>query len=962
MLTGRTAELETLLGLVDHVPERGAALVVRGESGIGKTSLLLAACRHATGSGARVLSTAGVQSEADLAFSGLHQLVLPLLADSGWWRPGQAALGGGPPVSPSMSDGLGRLSERQQDALASAFGVGTGPAPDPFLVGLAALNLLSAAAGARPLVCVVDDAHWLDQASAQTLAFAARRLSAEPVVILFAADEPSEDFRGLPELVVEGLQEADALELLDSVVRGPLDGRVRERILAETRGNPLALVEFSRGLSPAQLAGGYGLSAAMPHGRSLPGQIEESFLRRMQTLPADTQLLLLAAAAEPVGDPALLWHAAERLGIPWEALSPAVTAGLLEVDVRVRFHHPLVRSAIYQAAPVAERQKVHRALGEVTQPDLDPDRRAWHRAQAAAGPDEEVASELERSADRAQARGGRAAQAAFLERAVALTLDSALRVERALAAARAKFEAAAPDAASRLLAIAELSPLDQLQRARLERLRAQIAFARTGSADIPGLTIGPEAPALLLDAARRLETLDVELARETYLEAVTAAMWIGSESQGCGIRAVAEAARQAPPGPQPPRPVDLLLDGLATRFTESYAAALPGLRQALHALAGTEGRPDDSPRWLWFTCPVAPEPLALDLWDDQTWHDIATRAVRICRDTGALAVLPNALTYRACLHVLAGEFAAAMALTGEAYAIAEETGSAPLRYPSLLLVAWRGQETEALNVIDMCIKDAKARGLERPIGFAQCVTALLYNGLGRYDEALAATQRARAYFPADHLDDLGQLGWALIELVEAGVHTGNLEVASDALRRLQERTSTSGTNWALGIGARSRALLSEGETAERLYQEAIERLSRTRIRVELSRARLHYGEWLRRENRRVDAREQLRRAHDEFASMGAEAFAARASRELLATGEKVRQRRDSTRYDLTPTETQIVRLACEGMTNAEIGVQLFISRRTVEWHLSKVFKKLGITSRRGLRRALPDRERGSVTP
>ena len=952
MLTGRTAELETLLGLVDHVPERGAALVVRGESGIGKTSLLLAACRHATGSGARVLSTAGVQSEADLAFSGLHQLVLPLLADSGWWRPGQAALGGGPPVSPSMSDGLGRLSERQQDALASAFGVGTGPAPDPFLVGLAALNLLSAAAGARPLVCVVDDAHWLDQASAQTLAFAARRLSAEPVVILFAVDEPSEDFRGLPELVVEGLQEADALELLDSVVRGPLDGRVRERILAETRGNPLALVELPRGLSPTQLAGGYGLSAVMPPAQSWPGRIEESFLRRMRTLPADTQLLLLVAAAEPVGDPALLWRAAGRLGILYEALSPAAAAGLLEVDLGVRFRHPLVRSAVYRTAPPAERQKVHQALAEVTPPDLDPDRRAWHRAHAAAGPDEEVASELVRSAGRAQARGGPAAGAAFLERAVALTLDPALRAERALAAARAKFEAAAPEAASKLLATAELGPLNQLQRAHLERLRAQIAFARTGSADIPGLTIGPQATVLLLDAAKRLEPLDVELARETYLEAITAAMWTGSESLGCGVKAVAEAARQALPGPQPARPVDLLLDGLAMRFTEPYAAALPALRQALHALAGRDGRPDDSPRLLWFTCPVAPEPLALDLWDDQTWYEIATRAVRICRDAGSLAVLPNALTYRAGLHVLAGEFAAASALIDEAYAIAEATGSAPLRYPSLLLAAWRGHEAEALNVIDACIQDAKARGLERPIGFSQCVTALLYNGLGRYHEALAAAQRARAYFPTDHLDDLGQLGWALIELVEAGVHTGSRDLAADALRRLEERTSACGTDWALGIEARSRALLSEGDAAERLYREAIERLSRTRIRAELARARLHYGEWLRRENRRVDAREHLRRAHDEFVSMGAGAFAARAKRELRSTGERARQRRDETRYELTPSETQIARLAREGLTNSEISAQLFISPRTVEWHLHQVFMKLGITSRRGLHEKL----------
>ena len=951
-LIGRTAELETLFRVVDRAPDRGRALVVRGEPGIGKTSLLKAASRHATDSGVRVLSTVGVQAEADLAFSGLHQLVLPWLAGTDWRRPGPGALDGVPPVSDSTFDGFGRLPERQRDALATALGVGTGPTPDRFLVGLAALNLLSAEAEERPLLCVVDDAQWLDRASAQTLAFVARRLSAEPVAILFAASEPSEDFRGLPELAVGGLQEADALELLHSVVPGPLDEQVRERILAETRGNPLALVELPRGLSPAQLAGGYGLSAVMPPAQSWPGWIEESFLRRMRTLPADTQLLLLVAAAEPVGDPALLWRAAGRLGILYEALSPAVAAGL--PGGRSRRAIPPSAGALsglrYGTAGRAPKGAPGASAGDPTGPGSGSARLAPRtgcggsrrggrvRTRAIGGP--------------GASTGGPAAGAAFLERAVALTLDPALRAERALAAARAKFEAAAPEAASKLLATAELGPLDQLQRAHLERLRAQIAFARTGSADIPGLTIGPQATALLLDAAKRLEPLDVELARETYLEAITAAMWTGSESLGCGVKAVAEAARQALPGPQPARPVDLLLDGLAMRFTEPYAAALPALRQALHALAGRDGRPDDSPRLLWFTCPVAPEPLALDLWDDQTWHEIATRAVRICRDAGSLAVLPNALTYRAGLHVLAGEFAAASALIDEAYAIAEATGSAPLRYPSLLLAAWRGHEAEALNVIDACIQDAKARGLERPIGFSQCVTALLYNGLGRYHEALAAAQRARAYFPTDHLDDLGQLGWALIELVEAGVHTGSRDLAADALRRLEERASASGTDWALGIEARSRALLSEGDAAERLYREAIERLSRTRIRAELARARLHYGEWLRRENRRVDAREHLRRAHDEFASMGAGAFAARAKRELRSTGERARQRRDETRYELTPSETQIARLAREGLTNSEIGAQLFISPRTVEWHLHQVFMKLGITSRRGLHETL----------
>lgn len=935
-LVGRAAELGVLFDFVDGVRERDGAraLVVRGEQGIGKTSLLFAARARAGVQGVRVLSTAGVQSEVDLPFSGLHQLLLPLLANR-----------------------LEHLPERQRDALRGALGLGVEAAPDRFLVGLAVLTLLSEEAEGSPLLCLVDDAHWLDQPSAQTLAFMVRRLSAESVVVVFAASEPRDELRGLPELVVEGLTDADARELLGSVVPGRLDERVRERILAEAGGNPLALLELPRRLSPAQLAGGFGLEAVMSDAGSVAGRIQESFLRRLETLPAETQLLLLVAASEPVGDPALLWRAAERLGIGHEALAPATAAELLEVGIRVRFRHPLVRSAVYGAASPEERRTVHHALADATDANVDRDRRAWHRGWAASAPDEEVAAELEQSAARAQARAGLAAGAAFLERAVALSVDPARRTRRALVAAQAKFEAAAPDAAVELLATAEMGLCDGLQRARLERLRAQIAFARTGSADVPGLKLGPEAPALLLDAAKRLEPLDVELARETYLEAITAAMCTGSTSGEFGVRAVAEAARQATPAPEP-RPIDLLLDSLVTRFTEPYSVALPPLRQALHALARSDVSGEDNARWMWFACPIAPEPLALDLWDDEKWHELATRAVRICRDAGALTVLPQALTYRASMHVLAGEFAAASALIEEAYAIAEATGNVPLRYPSMLLAVWRGDEAAALSVLEAATEDARARGLERSIGMAQCLTALLYNGLGRYQDALAAAQRAHSYFPTDELDDLGPPGWALVELIEAGVRSDRRDVASDALRQLAERTQASATDWALGIEARSRALLSAGETAEHLYQEAIERLGRTRIRVELPRARLYYGEWLRREQRRrVDAREQLRLAYDAFALMGAQAFAERARRELVSTGEKPRRRRDETRDQLTAQEAQIARLARDGLTNPEIAARLFLSTRTVEWHLHKVFSKLGIRSRTALYAALPSKDR-----
>jgi DNA-binding CsgD family transcriptional regulator len=932
-LIGRSAELGVLFELVDRAREDDLprALVVRGEPGIGKTALLTAASDHASGTGVQVLCTAGAQAEADLPFSALHQLLMPVLA------------------------GLERLPERQRDALGSAFGLGADAAPDRFVVALAVLTLLSEEAEERPLLCTIDDAHWLDPQSAQTLAFVARRLSAESVVLVFAASAPSDELQGLPELMVEGLPDADALELLSSVVPGRLDERVRERILAETRGNPLALLELPKGLSPAELAGGFGLPTAMSDAGSLSRRIEESFLRRLEVLPADTQLLILIAATEPVGDPALLWLAAEQLGIADEALAPAAAAGLLEVGLRVRFRHPLVRSAVYRAASLDQRQRVHRALADATDPNVDPDRRAWHRGQAATAPDEEVAQELERSAARAQARAGLAAGAAFLERAVGLTIDPALRSRRALAAAQAKFEAAAPDSAIALLAAAELGPLDELQRAHVERLRAQIAFPRTGSGQAPGLSVGPQASALLLGAAKRLEKLDAGLARETYLEAITAALCTGSTGGPFGVKAVAEAARQAPPAPEPPRPVDVLLDSLVMRFTEPSAVALPSLRQALYALAENDGRVDDNSRWLWFACQIAPEPLAVDSWHDKEEQELATRAVRICRDAGALAILPEALTYRACMHVLAGEFSSASALIDEAYAIADATGSVPFRYTSMLLAAWRGDEAAALNVIEAATEDAKARGLERSLIIAKCLLPLLYNGLGQYGNALAAAQDAHSYFPTDD-EDLGPPGWALTDLVEAGVRSGSRDVASDALRRLSERTRARGTDWALGIEARSRALLSEGDTAERLYQEAIERLARTRIRVELPRAHLHYGEWLRRERRRVDAREQLRLAYEAFASIGANAFAERARRELMATGEKLRKRRQETRDELTPQEEQIARLARAGLTNAEIAAQLFISPRTVEWHLRKVFAKLDISSRVRLHDALPEAE------
>ena len=886
---------------------QGRALVVRGEPGVGKTVLLDYLAGRA--SGCLIARAAGVQSEMELAFAGLHQLCAPMLelADS--------------------------LPAPQRDALRTALGLSAGPVPDRFLVGLAVVGLMSEAASKRPLMCVIDDQQWLDRASAQALGFAARRLAAEPIGMVFAARVPGEDVAGLPELVVGGLPDDDARELLASVLTGPLDAQVRDQIIADTNGNPLALLELPRGMTPAQLAGGFGLSSAVP----LDGRIEESFARQLAALPAQTQRLVQLAAADPSGDPVLVWRAAGRLAIGAGAAGPAIEAGLAEFGGRVRFRHPLVRSAAYRSASIETRQELHGALADATDPAVDPDRRAWHRAQAAPGPDEAVAAELELCAGRARRRGGLAAAAAFLEQSAGLTLDPAHRAQRALAAAQAKHQAGASDAALGLLAMAQAGPLDELASARVDLLRAQVVFASRH---------GRDAPPLMLSAARRLEPLDAGLARETYLEAFTAALFVGRLSTAVGD--VARAARTAPAPPVPGRAPDLLLDGLAVLVAEGYPAGTPALRRALLAFRNTDISAQEGLSWLWLAGRAA-----MAVWDDETWHILASRHVKLARESGALSELPLAVRSRILLHAHSGELEEGAALIAEAQAVADATGSQLAPYGATGIAAWRGREAEATELIAANMAGVTTRGEGRGVT-SQYSAALLYNGLGRYDQALAAAERVCEY------DDIGVLGWSLTELIEAAVRSGQPGRASGPLERLSETTGASGTDWALGAEARSRALLSEGETAEKLYREAIERLDRTRMRPAAARARLLYGEWLRRENRRKDARAELRTAYDQLADMGIEAFAERARRELLATGDTVRKRTVETATELTPQEACIARLAVDGRTNVEIGTQLFLSTRTVEWHLGKVYGKLGVSSRRDLRRAMaslgyPDR-------
>jgi DNA-binding CsgD family transcriptional regulator len=903
-LLGRQRERAVLDRVLEAARDgHGGVLAVYGEPGVGKTALLDYAIEAAPGF--RVARTVGVEGEMELPFAALHQL-----------------------CSPSL-DLMERLPHPQRDAFEVALGLNAGRPPNPFLVGLAVLNLLSEAAEEQPLLCVVDDAQWLDRASARVLAFVARRLLAERIAMVFAAREPIEALDGFAELHVEPLGRRDARALLDSVLLARLDERVLERIVVETHGNPLALLELPRGLTPAQLAGGFGLPAALP----LSARIEQSFARRLARLPRDARRLLLVAAADPTGDAALEWRAAQRLGIAESAAHAAESDGLLAFDAGVAFRHPLARSAVYRAAGPDERSDVHRALAEATDPTVDPDRRAWHRAQAASQADEDVAADLERSAARAQARGGFAAAAAFLERSSVLTLDPALRAARSLAAAEAKQQAGALDDALTLVSSAEAGPLDDVQRAQVDVIRARISFAADR---------GNEAPRLLLSAAKRLEPLDGAAAREIYLDALTAALFAGRLGGEVDARQVAAAARAAPPAQPPAQAADLLLDGLALLITDGATAGAPVLRKALIAFGTDEIGTDEGLRWLWLAGRAAGY-----IWDYENWDALTRRQVRLARESGALTVLPLTLSTRAGVELYAGNLVDASSLVQEANATTDATDGRNVPYAPLALVVFRGREPDASRLIQTSTEDFLARGEGMGLTLAQWATAYLHNGLARYDVALAAAEQA-----AEDAHELWFSPWTMVELIEAATRSGQNDRAASALEVLSETTRASPTPWAQGIEARSRALLAEGEGAETLYRKATQHLRPTRLRVDLARTHLLYGEWLRRERRRIDARTELRMAHELFSEFGMEAFAERARVELEATGERARKRTVDTLGELTPQEAQISRLVAQGHTNREIAAQLFISPSTVEYHLRKVFRKLGVKSRTQLARRM----------
>lgn len=906
---GRRAERETVEKLLAQAQAgRSGVLVVRGEAGIGKTALMEHAREAAASAGFRVEASAGVEAEAQFAFAGLQQLCGPMLGR------------------------LKALPDPQQAALGVAFGRRVGPAPDRFLVGLATLTLVAEVAEETPLLCLLDDVQWLDEASAQVLAFVARRVAAERLALVFGVRDSGgpDPFVGLPEVRLGGLDDADALSLLGGAVRTPLDDVVRDRILAEARGNPLALLELPDiGQSP-QLAGGYEL----PDSARVPHRIEDGFRRRLAHLPAETQLLLLVAAADPTGDAALLWRAADGLGIAPEAAEPAEDAGLVDIDSLVRFRHPLVRSAAYHAAAPPDRRRAHGALAAATDSDVDPDRGAWHRAQAVLGTDEDAAAELERSAHRARSRGGLTAAAAFLRRAAELTPDPDLRARRALDAAQTMHVTGAAGSALDLLTVAASQPSDDRLRARMQLLRATITFHLTHSSEAPGM---------LLDAARRLAPLDASLSREAYLDALDAAIVLGGPGHPRDARRVAEAARSAPPPVGPPTPADLLLDGLVTTFTQGYEAGVPGLRRAAQALDDAPAPPQvgtepGEHRLLWLGSRAAAA-----VFDDDLAHRLNTRNVRLTRDAGALSALPVALINLCTNHLLEGDFARAEELAAEELAITKATGAVPMAFSTLTLAAWRGGRAEAVELRASLAKDADGPGIGTALTWAEYASAVLHNGLGDYRTAMDAAARAC------ETDELPQSNCALPELVEAAVRAGLPDQAAAALDELDSRARASGSSWSRGLAARSRALTSTGAVADDHYREAIELLGACRIVTHLARTHLVYGEWLRREGRRLDAREQLRTAHELLSDMGAEAFAARAARELRATGAHARSRTAHPTDALTAQEAHIARLVATGATSREVAAQLFLSPRTIEAHLRNIFRKLDITSRRQLK-------------
>jgi len=909
-LVGRSAERGALGGLLARVAEGySGALVLRGEAGAGKTVLLEEALAVAAADGMRTARLAGVEPETQLGYAGLHRFLLP------------------------FSGRLEGLPVPQRDALRAAFGMAAGSPADRFLVALAVLTLLAEVASRVPLVCVIDDVQWLDPESAVVLGFVARRLYAERVVLLFAVREPAGPvpaLAGLPELAVGGLDEAAALELLASLAPGRLGPAVGARIVAETGGNPLALTELARELSPGQLAGAEALPEPLPAG----GSLEQVFRRRVSRLPPEARLLLAVAAAEPGAPQALLWRAAARLGIDPDAVAVTDLGDLAAIGSQVEFRHPLVRSAVYYSAPLTQRRQIHQALA-AAEDGSEPDRVAWHLGMAAAGPDEAVAARLEQASGRVRDRGGYAATVTFLSRAAELSEDAAPRARRLIAAAEAALIAGQPAAAGALLE--EGTPLlaDPLARAQARRLQGvhRLALGQVG-----------EAAPILLEAAQALAPTDPHSARKALLDAFDAALYAGWSASRAVLAEIARVTRDIPgTGESEASAIDLLLAGFAVRAVAGYPASAPSLRRAIVMLRVGDFSPGEGLRSLRLGCVAAD-----DLFDDQAQHVLASRWVQLARDQGALTVLPVALNNQGAFEITAGRFDAARACFAERLEISAATGNLGVvgtaGIAEVYELAWRGNETDARRVAATVAREATSGGRGAQSIWVQYCLAVLELGLGNYQAALQCVLGAQE-------DDAPFSAAVLPDLVEAAARCGEAGLAEAGLGLLAERALAASTPLALGLLARSRALLAGDADADALYAEAIGHLQQCRARPQLARAYLVHGEWLRRQQRRRDARQQLRTAHDMLTAMGAGAFAERARVELLATGERARQR-TAPADELTPQEAQIAWLVCQGESNRDIAAQLFLSPSTVDYHLRKVFRKAGVTSRTQLARAM----------
>jgi DNA-binding CsgD family transcriptional regulator/nucleoside-triphosphatase THEP1 len=904
VLLGRRDECEQLDGLLGEVREgRTRTLIIHGEAGVGKTTLLEYAI--ATATDFRVVRVAGVEAETSFDLAALHQVLLPFLPR------------------------LDALPVPQRRALSRVFGRTGGPVPDRFLVGLASLTLLADAAVEQPLLVVLDDAQALDQASTTLLAFIARRLDADRVAILVAFRDPVEQtpwLEEIPELHLSGLQENDARALLASA---GLAEPSHEQALATAAGNPLALVELASAAALLQAGGPSAWTEPLPIG----DRLQEYFLRRVLELPTDSQELLLLAAVERHGDGDLILRAAAKLAIADQAAGPLEAERLLTFQPSVGFRHPLIRSAVYHGASPPRRQRAHAALAAALGPD-EADRRAWHRAAASPDLDEDVAGELEASAVRARDRGGYRASAALLVRAAELTPDADRRRLRFVHAASDAFAAGAPAVAKDLLEKAVPGLNDPVVWTEVRLLEAQTQFALGESSTVP---------AALVEVAKALEPLDVSRARATLLDAWMAALYAGRSAGEADERSIYRLARGIPRPPQMPEaPADLLLDGIALLDVD-YPAGVLRLRRAIQACLNDKGAEEEDLRLVFFASQVA-----IELWDEQAQQALAARAVGSARRRGALTLLLPALGYQSLGEIQRGQFAAAETTLAQGDDLAEAIGSKGFfgAFDRLPLLVWRGDERRARVVAAAAMRESVVQGQGGRVTSARAALAILELGLGNYEAARLAAQPV-------YDEDPFYFGTVITpDLIEAAARSDARELAVAALKRLSTRARASGTPKALGLLARSSALLANNADAEPLYAAAVEHLRRSHALPELARAHLLFGEWLRHRQRRHDARDQLRTAYELFDSIGANAFAARARVELLATGERPRRRAFETRDELTPQEAAIARLVSEGGTNREIAARLFISPSTVDYHLRKVFRKLGVKSRTELARVL----------